>query len=400
MAVFREHSCRPGDSAAGRDDLAAARGRHLPDRVLYGNRPRGPAEDGADHVGLGAVHLENTVARGKPEADLDGAGARIGEGGANRTLDGGRIRNELVGLRWNPSHGDSGKARERFHSSRFCALFGFQKSGERALPLHDPGLPLLAAERPDAIEPERVNRVPLIHGARDHRAGAPGRERERRKEQRVQRGWVLLCDRDVRTEKLQLDRDLRSRRVGDRVGKVKGRRRFRRLLEENAKELREGARSRGARAHCDPDVLGRGCDVVPRFAHGFERGDDRVLASPVEPAGLHGWDFRLRAETVAPGHFPRLKTGALLRCHGTDRRLSGEEPAGELRGAAPEGADGPRSRNPAPVGQGRTSGVPRVPRKGAASDSSAPIPRALDRLEDAHMKGALRDPPTPAQAAS
>ena len=192
---------------------------------------------------------------------------------------------------------------------------------------------------PDPVEAHRVEGVPLVdrpgeHGARPARTEGQGRE-----EQRVQGGRVLLGDRHVRSEDLELDRDLRGRRVGDGVGKVKRRRRLGRLENEHPEELGQRPGAGGAGAHRDTDPLRVLPDGVAGFRDRLRARDQGELAPAVEAARLHRGDLGLGRESLVARGVGRLHVGPARGVERSDRVFAGRQSAIELGGAAAERRD-------------------------------------------------------------
>ena len=187
---IRARRALPAASARhGRHELRAAGRRHLADRVLDGELPR-PARvrrrppSARPRRGPSRRRRRARAATGRPTPARPArrpSAPRIA-----RSIAAG-VRREAIGLRRHAGGGDAGHPRERPRAARARVLLVLDEDDERALALHDPGLALLAAQRPDAVEAHRVGRVPLVDRPGEHRPRAARGQREGREEQRVQR---------------------------------------------------------------------------------------------------------------------------------------------------------------------------------------------------------------------
>ena len=230
-----------------------------------------------------------------------------------------------------------------------------------------------AAQRAHAVHGHRVQRIPLVDAAGEHRLHAPVVDASGRVDHRVERGGVFLCDRDVRAQELELERHLRRRGIGDRVRKVERGSRLGRLRQENVDELGERPRSGRPGAEGDPDPLGPLRQREAALPKGLEARDDRVLGAAIEAPRLQRRDLGLGAPGVDPRHALRLRVPALLGRHGADPGVAGEQAPNERGSVAPEGGD--RSES------GDDDGQAAFPPENSEKATTALLPPKANELE-------------------
>ncbi len=199
----------------------------------------------------------------------------------------------------------------------------------RALSENEPGAPFRARGAHMLVRAV-VDEVPFVGRAHEEGVGTSVRKEHPGIEERVQRGRILLGDRDVRALDADLDRGLRGRRVRHRVRKEERRRRVGRFDRHLPFELGERTDAGRAGAEEDAGSLLASRDRIARVGQHLLHRDDGVLAAAIEAAGLALRQLRLRRE------------GADARGGGT---VGGGRPAVVLdgrHGGAPGGERGAR----------------------------------------------------------